>query len=126
MSCDDNSFRHPDAPSFKIRKVVKTKKTTAKTSPSFSHPSLPVKYSEQKDRNASSVTIPDGVECDKSTLSETGAVRQEIFRQLSKIRSGKDLLQTAGRTIDKPSRLNKEIFQTYLHRNENFNVSYKL
>ena len=97
MSCEDNSFRHPDAPSFKIRKVVNTRKTQAKKSPTFSHPSLPVKYSEQKDTNASSVTIPDGVECDKSTLSETGAIRREIFRQLSKIRSGKDLLQTTGR-----------------------------
>ena len=113
MSSQNNSFHHPAVPNLRIGTFAKKKKEKQKKSPTFSHPSLPVKQSEYKQGEIEKIcvkhissdktnsVVPDGAECRRSSLSETGETRREIFRQLSKIRSIKDLqVTTKGRRID--------------------------
>ena len=113
MSSQNNSFHHPAVPNLNIGTFTKKKKEKQKKSPTFSHPSLPVKHSEYKQGDIEKIcvknisfdktksVITDGAECSRSSLSETGEIRREIFRQPSKIRSIKDLqVSTKGRRVE--------------------------
>ena len=126
----DPCFQHPDAPTLKIRKLSKTKKSQRSTSSAFSHPSLPVKQGEQRmmmqekaeinskmshktvdpkyqdigklrsDDRKVMSTYKDGA---KPVVSEKGALKRDDWKKVSQ------------------QRFNKKFFRSTSGRGSNFN-----
>ena len=89
MSSHNTSFHHPAVPHLHL--AVSTRKVKTKKSPTFCHPSLPGQHSLCE--------VESGGHCEgvagggdggggsgSSVLSETGAARRDVFRQLARNR----------------------------------------